>query len=102
MGNTNLLFFGTAEIESGMPSSYSSVNVSHNVLKIPQKFFFISHFFVTTTCLISNSVDRETTKKNVRSSNDQQQVTVKNQNLLWFLNPNTLIKLITTYSYFKI
>lgn len=68
MDNTDLLFFGTAEIESGMPSSYSSVNVSHNVLEIPQKFFFISHFFVATTCLISNSIDRETSKKNVTSS----------------------------------
>lgn len=68
MDNTDLLFFGTAEIESGMPSSYSSVNVSHNVLEIPQKFFFISHFFVATTCLISNSIDRETRKKNVTSS----------------------------------
>ena len=65
---TDLLFFGTAEIESGMPSSYSSVNVSHNVLKIPQKFFFISHFFVATTFLIPNLVDRETSKKIVRSS----------------------------------
>lgn len=68
MDNTDLLFFGTAEIESGMPSSYSSVNVSHNVLEIPQKFFFIPHFFVATTCLISNSIDRETRKKNVTSS----------------------------------
>lgn len=68
MDNTDLLFFGTAEIESGMPSSYSSVNVSHNVLEIPQKFFFISHFFVATTCLISNSINRETSKKNVTSS----------------------------------
>ena len=68
INNTYFLFFGTAEIESGMPSSYSSVNVSHDILKIPQKFFFISHFFVATTCLISNSVYRETSKKNVRRS----------------------------------
>ena len=61
--NTNLLFLGTAEIESCMPSPYSSVHISHNVLKISQKFFFISHFFVTTTSLISSLNERETSVK---------------------------------------
>lgn len=68
MYSANLLFFGTAEIESCMPSSNSSVNVSHYVLKISQKFFFISHFFVATTFLISSLIEREMSKKNMRSS----------------------------------